>query len=212
MPLPQKFSRNAATDGLFKREIKRRRLVKKHRQKSARTAAKKRKPTLDPPHWLPPGYQWDSLPHPLQTALLDIVVPAYNQLVAQVSDHLARSAGLSLVGLLWQEIVNQYDQGEQFVADPFVRSLGNYPELLNRQLQLIDAKAKTSYILVRLREAQPESRSGILPLPNHTPLPNPENSRNGILPLPSPTLPVENCPIDIPVDQLPNPQSLIPNP
>jgi hypothetical protein len=186
-PFPPNDAPYASPDELVKREIKRRRLA----EKSAKQKKPSAEPPLDPPPWIPIGFQWDSLPRTLQSALIEFIAPAYDQLVAHVADQIERSTGLSLVGLLWQEIINQFEQGEHFVADSFIRSLGNSPDLLARQLQLTDAKAKITYILLRLREIH-QSSPGILPLPS------PE-SRAGILPAPVPI--PENCPNATPVDQ-----------
>lgn len=103
-------------------------------------------------HWTPPGVDINSFPAEVQTAIIEIVNPIYEQLVLQARDSLEKSTGMTAVYLLWMEILNLHQLGQEYLPDPFLRSAGAFQDTFSRQLQLVDAKAKTSYILVRLRE------------------------------------------------------------
>jgi hypothetical protein len=93
-----------------------------------------------------------SLPQEVRAAATEIVDPLYEQLVVGVPDALEKSTGLTVVHLVWQEILDQQKLGKGYQDDPLLESLGNREEILARHLQLIDAKVKASYVLVRLRE------------------------------------------------------------
>lgn len=102
--------------------------------------------------WRPPGVDFAGLPKDVRAAVAEIVDPLYEQLVVGVHDALEKSTGLTVVHLVWQEILDQQKLGKGYQDDPLLESLGNREETLARHLQLIDAKVKASYVLVRLRE------------------------------------------------------------
>jgi hypothetical protein len=93
-----------------------------------------------------------SLPKEVRAAVAEILDPLYEQLVVGVPDALEKSTGLTVVHLVWQEILDQQKLGQGYQDDPLLESLGNREEIFARHLQLIDVKVKASYVLVRLRE------------------------------------------------------------
>ncbi len=97
------------------------------------------------PRWTPPGVDLASLPKEVRAAVAEIVDPLYEQLVVGVSDALEKSTGLTVVHLVWQEILDQQQLGRGYQDDPLLGSLGNREEILVRHLQLVDAKVKASY-------------------------------------------------------------------
>lgn len=109
-------------------------------------------PPTGPPRWTPPGLDLEGLPQEIRTAVDEIVEPLYEQLVHGAADPLEKSTGMTVVHLVWQEILDQHKLGCTYQQDPFFESLGNREEILVRHLQLVDAKIKASYVLVRLRE------------------------------------------------------------
>jgi hypothetical protein len=142
-----------------------------HSKKS--TAKNAHPPEIPPPRWIPPGIEFNSFPHEMQIAIAQIVNPIYEQLVLQADDSLEKSTGMTIVYLLWMEIFNQYQLGQEYIPDNFLRQAGQYEETFTRQLQLVEAKAKSSYILVRLREIRrhslPATPTFPFPLPDPTP-------------------------------------------
>jgi hypothetical protein len=123
-----------------------------HRPNKPPAAASKNLHKIPPPRWIPPGVDFYSFPPEIQSAIVDIVNPVYKQLVADAADCLEKSTGLTIVYLLWMEIINQHQLGQQYRTDPMLCTLGDYRDTFNQQLQLVDSKAKTSFVLVRLRE------------------------------------------------------------
>ena len=108
------------------------------------------------PRWAPAGVDFHALPAEAQEAVVEILEPAYHQLVRDAADPLEKSTGLTVVHLMWLEILDQLDLGEGYIRDPFIRSLGNRENLIARHLQIIEAKVKASAVLVRLREFRKE--------------------------------------------------------
>jgi hypothetical protein len=125
------------------------------------TQAEKRgpKPPLPQPRWVPPGTKFSSLPAELQRALNEIVSPAYEQLVMAANDALERSTGMSVVYLLWMELAGHLQVGRSYSDDRMVADHLHYEDHVDRILELIEAKAKMTCVLGRLRELQRRSSS-----------------------------------------------------
>jgi len=58
------------------------------------------------------------------------------------------------------KILDQLDLGRGYTDDAIINSMSGRPELIARHLQLVDAKVKASYVLVRLRELRAERGDG----------------------------------------------------
>ena len=63
------------------------------------------------PFWLPADVALDDLPDELRTAVLGILTPAYQNLVAAARPGLEQSTGMTIVNLLWLEILQQVELG-----------------------------------------------------------------------------------------------------
>ncbi len=133
---------------------------KRERQKEKEEKAE---PAVPMPRWVPPGLPYAHVPKEVQTALVEIVNTVYEQLVAQAPDALEKSTGLTLVNLLWLEIVDQFDMGRTYSSDAFINTITCRPELIARYFQLIDAKMKASFMLARLRELRAREGGGAGP-------------------------------------------------
>src|SRR4051794_13174139 len=68
-------------------------------------------PALTRPYFFPPTVDFEALPAAVQTAIAEIVVPAYEELVVGAESAIERSAGTSLVLLLALEIMEQMEIG-----------------------------------------------------------------------------------------------------
>lgn len=127
--------------------------------------------TLVPAHFIPAGMDVDNLPPALQQGLQEIMEPAYRVLVQEATDALARSAGLTVVHILWLELLQQCRMAG------IVTDLGPNNEValhnhVNRVLRLATAKQHASAFLLKVRafgqelkksqapRAATESRSG----------------------------------------------------
>ena len=64
------------------------------------------------PYWLPVGPFWDRLAEGVRRAVGEILEPAYRRLVVEARDELERSAGMTLVHLMWLEICDQSHLGD----------------------------------------------------------------------------------------------------
>ena len=69
------------------------------------------------PYWIPPGVDFGRLPEQVRAAILGIINPAYQELVLGARDGLPKAAGVTLVSLLWLEILDQVELGQD-LADP----------------------------------------------------------------------------------------------
>ena len=107
------------------------------------------------PHWLPAGVEYEQLPKNLRRAIRDVIEPTYQELVLEAKSGLARSTGLTIVHLLWLEVL---DQLELDVPTGVVSSFdllhdlssGSRQALIERHLRLVHAKLKASDLLCRL--------------------------------------------------------------
>jgi hypothetical protein len=122
------------------------------KDKTARRKPRRQQSLVPRPHWVPLGFDFDSLPEQLKISLVEFVNPAYEQLVLQAADALERATGLSLIYLLWIELLNQLHLGESYTQDHLIRSITAYQECVDRNLEISEAKAKQTYVLLRLRE------------------------------------------------------------
>jgi hypothetical protein len=108
------------------------------------------------PFFLPPDIVIENLPHNLQLAIAEIVVPAYEQLVLGADNPLAKSIGCTLVWSLTLEILDQCQMG----ADLFSSGLAHPPdrEQLDKRMaahfRIADAKLRAAGHLNRLAALQ----------------------------------------------------------
>jgi hypothetical protein len=105
------------------------------------------------PYFLP-DVAWDDLPENVRSALLAIVLPAYQELVVNGPNVLERSAGMSLVFLLTEETIEQFEIGALM---NFGRDRGASQERqqsMDKHLRIISAKQKVQSFLQRLQETR----------------------------------------------------------
>ena len=111
----------------------------------------------DGPFWMPPGADSADLPRELQIALKTVIDPTYRELVCQAEHPLARSTGVTILNLLWLEMVDQLqlarlapDEGllkpEMLLAEPRYRQI-------ERHLSTVNAKLKASELYMRIEGA-----------------------------------------------------------
>ena len=104
------------------------------------------------PHWLPRGGFWEELSEGVQRAAGEILVPAYRRLVLEVDDELERSAGMTLVHLMWLEICGQQAMADIVGNRESIYSIVKDPEAqVARHLELLGAKNNTAELLLKLR-------------------------------------------------------------
>jgi cell division inhibitor SulA len=100
----------------------------------------------------------------LQWAVQEILTPAYRQLVLEAPDELERTAGLSLVHLIWLELSEQAEMGP-VIAEPdrLMKSLNDRAGLIARHLQLLSAKSEMAQLLTRIRAIRHFAEQGRVP-------------------------------------------------
>jgi len=122
--------------------------------------------TADPPRpfFVPAGLQFDELPKELQAAVVAIINPAYRQLVLEASDGLERSGGVTVVHLLWLEVLDQLELAKGLESAPHPEASEERAKQIDRHLRLIGAKSKASHFLLRLKEFRRKWTGGLTPL------------------------------------------------
>jgi hypothetical protein len=118
----------------------------------ARTIANLYPPKV--PYWVPQGVQLADMPHALTTAIADVVNPTYRELVLEASSALERSTGLSVVYLLWMEIIDHLELHVPVDCrtDPVGLLADRRARTLEHHLRLVHAKLKATELLIRLKE------------------------------------------------------------
>lgn len=114
------------------------------------------------PYWIPDGIDFEALPNALQLAITGIVNPAYQELVLEAADALARSAGTTLVHLLWLELLQQFELGNQL--ENLVRpnhGCAACADMIAQHLRLVGAKQHTAQFLLRLKVFHEKYAAGL---------------------------------------------------
>lgn len=104
------------------------------------------------PYWIPAGLKFDELSHELQVAVVGVINPAYRELVLQAAPGLEQSTGLTIVHLLWLEILEQIALARGLPRDTNLESRRARQAQIDRYLRLVGAKGKASHLLLRIRE------------------------------------------------------------
>ena len=66
------------------------------------------------PPWVPEDVGYDMLPEKVRAMIAEIIGPAYEQFVVRARDALEKTTGLTIVHLVWQEIVDQIDLARDY--------------------------------------------------------------------------------------------------
>ncbi len=114
------------------------------------------------PYWIPTGVDFDRFPAELRTAIREIINPAYRELVEQARDGLEKSAGLTVIWLLWLEIVDHIQMAHTFTTARSIMQMSEEREqLITRHLRLAGSKIKASSFLLSLHAFEQEH--GLMP-------------------------------------------------
>jgi hypothetical protein len=104
------------------------------------------------PYWLPTGVFWDHLSDNVKQAVLQILEPAYQHMVLEAPNELERSAGITMVHLLWLEMCDQIHMAQAVADYDSIASILENPEqLIDRHLHLVGAKNNTAELLIKLK-------------------------------------------------------------
>lgn len=123
-----------------------------------KTAAPEPGPDMTLPYWLSRGPLWAKIPEDLRQAVLDVLVPAYRQLVVDAPTPLERSVGITLAHLMWLEMAEQVRMATTvadpmaFLSDPSaILDLTKPAELVTRHMGLVATKCQTAELLMKIR-------------------------------------------------------------
>lgn len=107
--------------------------------------------TFAPAHFIPAGLDMSTLPVELEAGLREIMQPAYRELVQNAADALDRSGGLTVVHLLWLELLQQCRMaGTVTDLSPNCDEVALHNSI-NRLLRLASAKERATAFLFKIR-------------------------------------------------------------
>ena len=108
-------------------------------------------PAAGAPCWLPGGGLWRRLPEGVRRAVRELLEPAYERLVRRAPGELERSAGVTLVHLMWLELCDQARLAEVIADRQSAVAIVEQPEeWIARHLHLVAAKNSTAELLLKL--------------------------------------------------------------
>ncbi|MGZ9128184.1 MAG: hypothetical protein ACXW4Z_10445 [Candidatus Binatia bacterium] len=106
------------------------------------------------PYFLPQSIDYEALPLAVRAAFDTIISPAYDELVMSPASGLERAAGATIVFLLVEELLDQFELGQTFnlaqTTDGGDRQERN--RALNRHLQLVSSKQTAVNALLRVKK------------------------------------------------------------
>lgn len=139
----------------------------RHSAGKARSRKKKKRRYVrgSEPHWMPRGISRKLLPREVRADIATLVNPIYEELVLNAKSGLAKSTGLTIVHLMWLEILDQIKLSPQsdeedldldFVGEsaPHTREHD-----IERHLRLVQSKLKASDLLLRMEQLKLQSRA-----------------------------------------------------
>ena len=123
------------------------------------------------PFWVPAGLDWNALPAEVKAAIGAVVAPAYRDLVLEARDGLERATGVTLVHMLWLEVLDQLELGRLLLKSHSTDvPAEERQQAIAQHLKLVQAKLKASSFMLRLQEferrwGRPMGRVGRLQKP-----------------------------------------------
>jgi hypothetical protein len=114
------------------------------------------------PYWIPNEVDLGRFPAELRAAIAEVINPAYHELVERARDGLQKSAGLTVLWLMWLEILDHIQLGHSLGSSASMPETSKEREqLITRHLRLVGSKVKASSFLLRLHEF--EQKHGSMP-------------------------------------------------
>jgi hypothetical protein len=110
------------------------------------------------PYWIPPDLDFDALPEEMRVAALEIIAPAYRELVVDAPTAIERGIGKSIAFLLWEELFDEFELTRSIDFHKIHERRMVSPEkaetrakLLDSLLRKVGARLKLTNVLDRLR-------------------------------------------------------------
>jgi hypothetical protein len=118
-------------------------------------AARPANPPTEPgprePGWLRAGSSWDHISSNVKQAVLEILVAAHRHMILDAPNEVERSAGATVMYLLWLEMCDQVYMAEGAADHESIASILDNPEqLINRYQRLPDPKNNIAELLSKL--------------------------------------------------------------
>ncbi len=114
------------------------------------------------PYWIPESVKFYDLPTGLQSAIIGVVNPLYKDLVLSAENGLEKATGLTVVWLLWLEILDQIQLGRELTSPrSMLDPTDERRDLIARHLRLVGAKVNASRLLLRLNEFRVRWRDAV---------------------------------------------------
>ena len=102
-------------------------------------------------HWIQNDVVYQQLSHAQQLAVVETLNPVYHRLVLQARDQFEQTSAISVVFLLWNELLKQCQIGSTAIEPTSLRE--TVREKYVRQLfETLGVKYKMSGLLLRLRQ------------------------------------------------------------
>jgi hypothetical protein len=116
------------------------------------------------PYWVPYGVVMNDWPASLRAEVAALINPNYRELVLLARPGLAQSTGITIVHLMWLEILDHIELNQKPANDPATDQLNilgreTRAAAIERHLRLVHAKFKASDFLLRLQEFKARYRS-----------------------------------------------------
>jgi hypothetical protein len=127
---------------------------RKPKQHGQRPAESKTPPPSPPatPHWLPPGVNLQEFDADFRRRAVETIQPAYEEIVAGAGSAMERSVGVTLVTILWLELLAQHRLAGDFAASDLVHCLqSELPKSHLEYLRLVNTKLRLEKHLLQLR-------------------------------------------------------------
>jgi hypothetical protein len=96
----------------------------------------------------------DELPTELRAVIEGVLTPAYKDLVLGARPGVEQGAGLTVVGMLWLELLEYFELGRSSFSEDSDDGPDRKEKSIARLLRLAGAKLKASDVLLRLRDAR----------------------------------------------------------
>ena len=113
------------------------------------------------PPWIENDYLFQQLPPNQQQVVLNIINPVYQQLVLETADPFEQTTAISVVYLLYNELLTQSQIGTSALDD-------DMPDVeremcMEEFLDLLEPKQKMSWLLLRVRQHIQENQEPPIP-------------------------------------------------
>ncbi len=113
------------------------------------------------PAWAPESVDLDKVPEPVRQAVAEIIEPAYRQMVAEAEDPIERSIGLTVVHLMWLEVLDQHEAKHEYLTTASLNLPQDRFAAIDQHLRMLHTKVKVGSFVIQLREMRRRSEAAL---------------------------------------------------